>query len=55
MVFEDIRPRLWDVMWNGFGWKLDDVMNVLFLVYYAQYQPEALKEWLLARKNDLNS
>jgi hypothetical protein len=51
MVFEDIEPRLWDVMWNAFDRKLNDFMKVLFLVYFAQCQPDAL-EWI---SQDINS
>ena len=43
MLFEDIEPRLWDVIWNGFDRKLNDFMKVLFLVYFARCQPDALE------------
>lgn len=41
MVFEDIEP----ILWNGFDRKLNDFMEVLFLVYFARCHPDAL-EWI---------
>jgi hypothetical protein len=50
LVFEEIGLKLW----NEYDRKLDEFINVLFLVYCARYRHD-INEWLTAYANDSNS
>jgi len=46
LLFEDIETKLWNFMWNEYKGKLDEFIDVLFLVYCVRCQPN-IKEWLI--------
>jgi hypothetical protein len=54
LVFKELDPDLWHYMWYECEGRLDEFLEVLFLVYFAHGWLNAL-EWFYVGLYDLNS